>query len=299
MAELEECGMLAQPHRSAGRIPTDRAYRHLVDHLIGEPQVAPAQARAIDRALEQSRGEVAELLVQASRQLSLGSRQVGLVMAPDLRRVIVEHLEFVRLDARRVVAILVARSGLVHNRILEPEPVPDQAELDRIGRYLSDEFGGMSLPRMRAALRRRLKEQRAIYDQLVQASLALAREAVDVEQDGAEVFVEGASNLLRLPEFSDLDELRVLFRALEEKKVLIDLLGHVLEGAGSRVMIGGENPLSGLARCSLVASTYGSSEGPMGTVGIVGPTRMEYPRAIALVNYLARALTRILSRKDN
>jgi heat-inducible transcriptional repressor len=105
--------------------------------------------------------------------------------------------------------------------------------------------------------------------------------------------------LLRPPEFSDLGELRTLFRALEEKQVLIDLLGGVLEGAGSQVMIGEENPLSDLARCSLVASTYGSGERPMGTVGIVGPTRMEYSRAIALVNYLAQALTRILSRTEN
>jgi heat-inducible transcriptional repressor len=299
MSELEELGLLAQPHTSAGRVPTDRAYRHYVDRMIGTPQVAAAQARAIDAALDRSRGEIAEMLGEASRQLSQLSHQVGLVLAPDMGRIIVEHLEFVRLDARRVVAILVGRAGLVHNRILELDRVPDQDELERIGRYLSDEFGGMPLERMRDALRQRLREERAIYDRLVAASLDLGHKAVEAEASAGELFVEGASNLLHLPEFADLDVVRTLFRALEEKRVLIDLLGRVLEGEGIQVVIGEENPLSDLARCSLVASNYGSAERPMGTVGIVGPTRMEYPRAMALVSYLAGALSRLLVNTEN
>jgi heat-inducible transcriptional repressor len=197
------------------------------------------------------------------------------------------------------VAILVGRAGLVHNRILELDRVPDQDELERIGRYLSDEFGGMPLERMRDALRQRLREERAIYDRLVAASLDLGHKAVEAEASAGELFVEGASNLLHLPEFADLDVVRTLFRALEEKRVLIDLLGRVLEGEGIQVVIGEENPLSDLARCSLVASNYGSAERPMGTVGIVGPTRMEYPRAMALVSYLAGALSRLLVNTEN
>lgn len=294
MAELEERGLLARTHSSSGRLPTDPAYRLYVDHMIRRPQVAPAQAQAIDHALRGSRGEVAELLGQASRQLSHFSNRVGLVLAPELSRVIVEHLEFVRLHERRVVAILVARSGLVHNRILDLERAPAQEELDRIGKFLSVEFGGLTLPQMREALRRRLNEERAVYDRLVAASLDLGRRALEAEESGAEVFIEGASNLLSLPEFSDVDLVRPLFRALEEKRLLIDLLGRVLEGDGVQVVIGDEDELCGLARCSLVASRYGSADQPMGTVGIVGPTRMEYARAIALVEYLAGLLTRLL-----
>jgi heat-inducible transcriptional repressor len=299
MADLEDRGLLAQPHTSAGRVPTDKAYRVYVDHMVGRPQMTASQARVIDQELGRSRGEVAELLGAASRQLSRLSRQVGLVLAPDLGRIIIEHLEFVRLDPRRVVAILVARSGLVHNRILDLDEAPEQQQLVRIGRYLSDEFGGMTLPRMREALIERLKEEREIYDELTTASLHLGQKAVETERSEASVFVDGASNLLRLPEFADLDRVRSLFKALEEKTVLIDLLGRVLEGEGVQVVIGEENPLSDLARCSLVASTYGTADLPMGTVGIVGPTRMEYPRVIALVGYLSGALTRLLTNPDN
>jgi len=295
MAELEERGLLSRAHSSAGRVPTDTAYRFYVDHMIRRPQVAPAQAQAIDQALQGSRGDVAELLGEASRQLSVYSNRLGLVLAPELSRIVVEHLEFVRLDDRRVVAILVGRSGLVHNRILDVERPPAQEELDRIGNYLSVEFGGLTLPQMREALGRRLREDRAAYDRLVAASLDLGSKALEADEGAAEVFIEGASNLLLLPEFSDVDLVRPLFRALEEKRLLIDLLGRVLDGDGVQVVIGEEDDLCRLSRCSLVASSYGSPEQPMGTVGIVGPTRMEYARAIALVDYLAGLLTRLLS----
>ena len=295
MAELEERGLLSRAHSSAGRVPTDPAYRLYVDHMIRRPQVAPAQARAIDDALQGSRGEVAELLGEASRQLSVFSNRLGLVLAPELSRVVVEHLEFVRLDDRRVVAILVGRSGLVHNRILDVEPAPAPEELDRIGNYLSVEFGGLTLPQMREALGRRLREERAAYDRLVAASLDLGSKALEADEGVAEVFIEGASNLLLLPEFSDVDLVRPLFRALEEKRLLIDLLGRVLEGEGVQVVIGEEDDLCRLSRCSLVASSYGGPGRPMGSVGIVGPTRMEYSRAIALVDYLAGVLTRLLT----
>lgn len=299
MAELEESGLLVQPHRSAGRVPTDRAYRVYVDSMIGQPRVALSQASTIDRALHDSRGEVAELLGEASRQLSRLSQQVGVVLAPDLGRTVVEHLEFVRLEGRRVVAILVSPSGLVHNRILRIDDAPRQDELDRIGRYLSDEFGGMTLPQMREALRERLLVDRAAYDRLVSASLELGRRTVEVDGGEAEVFVEGASNLLDIPEFAEPGALRGLLRALEEKSTLIDLLGQVLAGEGVQVVIGEENPLSDMAGCSLVASTYGTPERPMGTVGIVGPTRMSYRRAIALVDYLSRVLSNLLSQTEN
>jgi heat-inducible transcriptional repressor len=299
MAELEERGLLSQPHTSAGRIPTDQAYRFFVDHLISRHRVAAGDAQAIDAALARNRGELADLLEEASRQLSLFSNQVGLVMAPKLRRIIVEHLEFVRLDAHRIVAILVGRSGVVHNRILDVQDSIDQSELDRIGRYLSEEFGGRTLPEMRELLHLRMTEERAKYDELMSRGLDLGRRTVEAGELEAGLFIEGASNLLGFPEFSDLEVVRSLFRTLEEKKTLIDLLSRVLEDTGVQVVIGEENPSPDLAGCSLVASSYGIGNRVIGTLGIVGPTRMEYARAIALVDYLARLLTRLLSSSEN
>ncbi len=288
MAELEERGLLVQPHPSAGRVPTDTAYRLYVDHWMGAPRVVPAQAQAIDEALR-TRRDVAELLEEASRQLSRLSHHVGVVLAPELRRIVVEHREIVRLDPRRVVAVLVDRTGVVHNRIVEEDEASDQEELDRVGRWLTDQFTGLTLQQMREELLRRVSQDRAAYD--------LARKAVEPapgESEG-ELFVEGMANLLDEPAFVDLDRMRAILKTLEEKSRLVELLGRVLDGEGVQVVIGSENPLPGLADCSLVTSTYGAGDRVLGTVGVVGPTRMEYARTVALVDHLAKVLTRLLS----
>jgi heat-inducible transcriptional repressor len=295
MAELEERGLLGQPHTSAGRVPTDRAFRFYVDGLGRPPRVSRDQALAIESALVRSRAELPELLGAASRELSRLSHRVGIVLAPDLQRLVVDRIEFVPLDGGRVVAILVAKSGLVHNRLLELDEPVEAGELERIGRYLSEQVGGRTLPEMRELLRSRLHEDRATYDRLMARSLDLGCRALEIEAGEAELFVEGAANLLELPEFADLDLLRSLFRTLEEKRTLIDLLGRVLDGPGLQVVIGHEHPWSDQARCSLVASKYRAGERVVGTVGVVGPTRMAYPRVIALVEHLAAALTRVLS----
>jgi heat-inducible transcriptional repressor len=296
MSDLEDRGLLHQPHTSAGRIPTDRAYRLYVNRMLGRPRpVADADAQAIDRALSSTRGEIPELLAEASRQLSAFSNQVGLVLAPELGRIIIERLEFVQLSQRRIMAILVGRSGVVHNRILDIDEALAQPELEHIGRYLTENFAGRTLPRMRELLRKRISEERAVYDKLVANSLKLGSQATAVEAGEGEVFVDGASNLFESPEFADFDVIRSLLKTLEEKERLIGLLSQLLDGEGIRVIIGDENPLSDLARCSVVASTYGAEGQVMGSVGIVGPTRMQYSKVIPLVDHLARVISRFLS----
>lgn len=298
MAELEERGFLTQPHTSAGRVPTDRAYRVYVDSLMSPTRMNASEAHAIDEALQRSRGEIPELLEEASRQLSRFSSQVGVVLAPEWRGLVVEHLEFVRLAPKRVVAILVGKSGVVHDRILDlAEPV-EQDELDRIGAYLSNVYSGFTLPRMREDLQNRIRQERATYDLLASAALALGQRAVELTRAESDVFIEGTSNLLNSREFADLERMRSVFRTLEEKSRLVDLLGRVIEGDGVQVLIGQDNADAHLTECSLVASSYRAGERVMGTVGIVGPTRMQYAHAVALVDYLARVLSGLLSGTD-
>ncbi|MDH3628685.1 MAG: heat-inducible transcriptional repressor HrcA [Acidobacteriota bacterium] len=298
MADLEERGFLSQPHPSAGRVPTDQAYRLYVDQLISTPTISDRETLRIDKALDAGERDVDKLLLEVSRQLSSGADGVGLVLVPNLQRMVVEHLEFVRLDTQRIVAILVGRSGVVHNRILEVRTPLSQPELDRIGSYLSEQFGGRTLPQMRSRLRTRIAEQQA-PDADTAAGLELGQRAVAVDEADGDVIVEGGSRLLAAPEFADLDVARSLFRTLEEKNQLVDLLSRLLGEDGVQVVIGNENPVDDLARCSLVAANYLSGDRVMGTLGIVGPTRMQYVRAIALVDYLARALSMRLDRRDD
>lgn len=300
MAELEEQGLLRQPHTSAGRVPTDQAYRVYVNRMLRRPQrLGASQVQAIESALADRGTQIPDLLGEASRQLSTFSNQVGLVLAPEMKRIIVDRIEFVRLGPQRLMAILVGRSGVVHNRVLDiAEPI-ETRELERIGRYLSEEFGGRTLPRMRALLRKRMGEERAAYDRLVRRSLELGSQAADAADQAGEVFVEGAANLFGSPEVADLDVIRSLLKTLDEKETLIDLLTRLLEGDGVRVVIGAENSLVDLEGCSVVASPYAADGRVMGTVGIVGPTRMQYARVIPLVDYLARSLSRLLSDAEH
>lgn len=300
MSDLEERGLLVQPHASAGRLPTDLAYRFYVDRLMDPARVSAQHVQAIDRALALRRGEIPELLAETCRQLSRVSHHVGVVLAPELRRIVVEHIEFVRLEGPRLVAILVDRAGVVHNRILETEEPFEQAELDRIGRQLSAEFAGMTLVDIREAIERRMGEERQAYDRLLSRGLELGKRAVEeAAPESPSVFVDGASNLIGAPEFADLEKARELLRTLEAKGRLLGLLGHVLDGDGVQVVIGRENRAAGLQDLSVVSSTYRSGDRVLGTVGIVGPTRMEYARAIALVDHLARLLSRLMSSPGN
>jgi len=295
MSDLEERGLLSQPHASAGRVPTDLAYRLYVDRLMSRPPIDIGHAQAIDEALLHRRGEIPELLSEAARQLSRVSQHVGVVLVPDMRRIVVEHLEFVRLDAQRVVAILVDRSGVVHNRILDLEAAFDQPDLDRVGNELSRRFSGQTLPKIREAIARELLEEQSAYDRRRARLLELGRDALAVDEDATDVLVEGASNLVGALESHDLERTKELLRTLEQKGRLVDLLENVLTGQGVQVVIGHENPVSSLSDLSVVATTYRAGDRVLGTVGVVGPTRMEYARAIALVDYLAHVLTRFLT----
>ncbi len=298
MAELEARELLRQPHPSAGRVPTDLAYRVYVERWMSPPRLSRVQAERIDAALARARGEIPELLEEASRQLSHLSRQVGVVLAPELSRVVVEQIELVRVAPRRAVAILVSRSGVVHSRLVELDEELPPRELERIGAYLAQRYGGRTLPQMRADLLRDLDEAQAAYERHVARSLELGRRLLAGEAFEPEVFVGGASNLVGRPEFSDRERMQALLRTLEEKSRLVALLERLLESRGVQVLIGRENPDPELADCTLVASAYGFGERRMGTVAVVGPLRMPYRRAVAAVQYLADALTRMLSSPE-
>ena len=294
MARLEEAGYLDQPHTSAGRVPTDRAYRLYVDHLMRTPRLSTDHSRSIREALDASRGEIGDLLETASRQLAQFTRQVGVVLAPRLTEIIVERLEFVRLDPRRIVAVVIARSGVVHHRVIRVEQAPGQADLDRDGAYLSEQFGGLVLAEIRRRLIDALERERAALDVRLLRCFQLGQQALDGPDDGALVFVDGASNLLESRDLADHGDLREILRTLEEREQLVGLLDRLIGQEGVQVAIGGELAAEHLSRCAVVASPYGTGDRTLGTIGVVGPTRMEYPRAVTLVRHLSSAIGRYL-----
>jgi heat-inducible transcriptional repressor len=297
MADLEEMGYLQQPHSSAGRVPTDKAYRFYVDYLLKRKDLSPRDRGIIDRDLRLD-DSAEHMMARASQVLSRVSQNVGIVVSPPISRVALEHIHFTKLTDNRILVILVSRSGIVQNRIILYEEEIFQNELDQAARYIVEHFKDRTLDEIRNQILHMLQQERALYDKFTQQIITLSTKALSGEGNAldAEVYLDGASNLIKTPEFSDINKMKLLFETIEQKSRLAALLSSCIEGDTQevRIMIGAENALPGIEDCTLITSRYVVDENTHGSLGILGPTRMEYARAISLVDYVARLFGRVL-----
>jgi heat-inducible transcriptional repressor len=299
MSDLEDLGYLAQPHTSAGRIPTDRGYRFFIDHLMTSRALSIREREAIDEEVRHA-NEIDHVLHLASSVASKLSDQIGVVFMPTLLQFAVRSMDFISVAERRILCVLVGANGVVVNRVIETRFVFSRDELEKIGRYITVEFGGCTLDVMRRRLIRMTEQERAQHDQMMQKTISLGIEAVnDVAPVEHELFVEGAASILNKPEFSDAASLRKTFLALQEKEKLIDILETCLSEDGLQILIGSESDFTQVHNFSIVARRYGSSSAPLGMVGILGPMRMEYARMAPLVDYLSRALSRKIEEQEH
>lgn len=303
MAELEELGLVEQPHTSAGRVPTDKGYRFYVDHMLGEARLSKVDLAAINSLLGGLKGEAGgapdRLMERTSHLLSELSENVGIVVSPSLGENILQHIEFLQLADNRILVILVSSSNIIQNKIIRLDEALSQEELNRTARYLNVEFSGKSLAAIRAEILELMRQEKALYDKLLQNAILLCERSLEGEEAAGEVFVDGASNILTKPDFVDAERMRELFRTFEEKSRLVKILNECVErDAGARdvhVFIGRENVTPSMQDCALITAPYSfGSRQAVGTVGVVGPMRIEYARMMAVVNYVARHIERLL-----
>jgi heat-inducible transcriptional repressor len=293
MAELEEGGFLHQPHTSAGRVPTDKAFRYYVDHRLAPSRIGFEERAQIELHYSGRTRDLDEIMRETPRLLALLTGQAALAMAPRLETMTLERVNFVRLREREVLAVFVAAGGSAHNRLVETDRDHAQDELDRMARYLNESLAGRTLDQARRWIEERLREDRARYDRFIADALELGG-AVAGAAMRTELYVEGSAKAIEQPEFSDPDKMRELLRALDDKSALLDLLEHTLAHQGLTVSIGSENYDPRLAGLSVVAAPYASGALAIGSLAVVGPVRMDYDRVIPLVEYTARALSRML-----
>ena len=292
MADLEDLGYLAHPHTSAGRVPTDRGYRFFINHLMTSRKLAQRERVAIDEQVSQAT-EMEEVLQHASRLLARMADQVGVVFMPTLLQFAIRSLDFVPVTGNKVMCVIVGTNGVVVNKIIDSRFPVTRDELEKISRFITVEFSGMTLDAIRHRLVRLTEEERAANDEMLQKTIALGIEAVnDVSPLEHELYVEGAASILSKPEYADPQSFRKTFLALQEKERLIDLLNSCLTEEGLQILVGSESDFTHLHNFSIVARSYGSHNTPLGIVGIIGPMRMEYARMTPLVDYLGRALSR-------
>ena len=301
LAQLEDMGYVRQPHTSAGRVPTDLGYRYYVDMLLDTRRVT-RDASSVEARLREQAGAAPlfdQLLSSASHVLFEFSHHVGFAIAPSDQHAIFQRIEFVPLSGSRVLVVTVARGNHVSQKVIDTtEEIPPSA-LTQAANYLNAEFAGMPLADVREAVIARLEHERTLYDELRKVALTLARTSLEGIETPTSVFIDGASSLADTGDASpvSLSTLRTLLQMVEEKQRLVQLLDAYLEGPGVAVVIGAEHHDPQLRGCSLVVAAYGDGA-RRGAVGVIGPTRMHYSRAISVVDGAAVAVARFL-RDEN
>ena len=299
MARLEEQGYVRQPHTSAGRVPTDRGYRIYVDQLLAERRTSRS-APQIEARLRRA-GSADDLLSHVSQEVSRASHQVGFAIGPAANSITLEHLDLVPLDGGKVLVVVVAAGGHITHKVIQPTETYGPGELQQAANYLNSEFKGRSLADVRHAVIERLAEERTLYDALMARALRIASSTFEDIDTAPSVFIQGTSLLLDDvggddPEVT-LTTLRMLLRMIEEKTRLVQLLDEYISGDGLTIVIGTEHHTPDLQRFSVVAATYNDGHGT-GAVGVIGPTRMRYSRAINAVETLSKAIDRMVNPKS-
>ncbi|HAM51741.1 MAG TPA: heat-inducible transcription repressor HrcA [Nitrospiraceae bacterium] len=294
MADLEEMGFLSQPHTSAGRIPTDKGYRFYVDSLAQKETLMDSPlAHDLTKKLENIRKDITSLLKETTKTLSMFSHYLGVALSPNPEKTTVRRIGLFRYRTDRLAITLLTDEGIIQSKILHFDPEITQQDLSRISAYLNAEFTGYTIDEIRSKVLQELQREKILCDTLISKAIKICREAMRFGQ--SDVFISGLTEVLGLPDFSDLERIKEVSRAIEDKHLIIKLLDALSESEGVKVIIGSENSATEMKRLSMVVSTYREGDRPIGTLGVIGPTRMDYLKAITIVDTTARLLTKILT----
>ncbi|MEM9292063.1 MAG: heat-inducible transcriptional repressor HrcA [Acidobacteriota bacterium] len=293
MADLEEHGYLSQPHTSAGRVPTPKAYHLYIGSMMDGAEVASAERQIIDEALSDTR-DADELVASASSLLSDLSHHVGIALTPALDQTKLRTISFVPLTDTKVLCVVVSDAGFVDNKVIQTRERVSRRELVRISNYVNEHFSGRTLQQIRERLLTLLDEERARMDQMLGLTIRLASAGLAMG-DLPTLLLDGTTEVLRQPELADLERVRRLLETFADKAQLVYILTELMRGKGVRVLIGEDSDLTSELDFSLVAAPYGVGDTTLGTLGIFGPSRMQYQRTIPLVHYLGERLSDALA----
>lgn len=291
MADLEDLGLIASPHTSAGRVPTVKGYRFFIDTLL---TLKDPSDRIIKRIGEELAAEAdpKRMLEKASDVLSELTRFAGIVMVPKAEHKALRHVEFLILNERRVLAILVLSDGEVQNRIVHTARVYSRTELEQAANYLNAAFSGKEISEVKNDLVTEMAATKEEMTRMMQAVVEMAEKGFG--NSGDDYLLTGQTRLMEVSELSDMEKLRQLFNAFSEKRDILHLLEQALSGQGIQIFVGEESGYEVLDSCSVVTSTYEMEGQTLGVLGIIGPTRMAYERVIPVVDLTAKLLSSAL-----
>ncbi len=300
MSDLEEAGLLKQPHTSAGRVPTDLGLRFFVDSLLKVRTLSPKDREEMSQRYQLHTDDLDTVLRDTSKVLAELSTHMAVVITPRPEADHLEHLEFVRLRDKQLLVVIVGQSGQVQNKIIATEESLPPEELERMNHYINATLGGLTLDGVAGRLREELASERVQYQAMEKRALELSAQALAGEREKQQqVIVEGQVRLLDGMEHLDpaeLAKMKALFRAIEEKRLLAELLDETSKAPGIRVFIGAETQIDELRDFTVIATSYGDAT-PLGTLGVIGPTRMNYSKIINLVDFTAQLVSGVNGKR--
>lgn len=295
MSDLEEMGYILQPHTSAGRIPSDKGYRFYVDRIMADKEKTVSEMK--DLMIE--RADRMELVLkQVVKVLASNTNYAAMVSAPSYHRSKVKFIQLSQVDAEQILAVVVVEGNIVKNKIIEVREALDNETILKLNMLLNTNLNGLSLEEINLGMISKLKEQAGIHSDIVSEVLDAVAEAIKVEDD-LEIYTSGATNIFKYPELSDSERASELINTFEEKKPLTELVQGALAGetnTGIQVYIGNETPVQAMKDCSVITATYELEEGMQGTIGIIGPKRMDYEKSLNAMKTLMAQLDNIFKK---
>ena len=297
MADLEELGYLMQPHTSAGRIPSDKGYRFYVDQLLEDKsrEVDEMKEILIDKA-----EKMEKLLQQVAKSLAVNTNYATMISAPQVHRNKLKFIQLSKMDDGRILAVIVVEGNLIRSRILDVEGELDDDTLLKLNILLNTNLNGLSIEEINIGMVARMKEQAGIHSLLVSDVIDAVADAIKVDED-LEIYTSGANNIFKYPELADNERASEIITAFEEKKQLSEIVQETLakrddENSGIQIYIGDESPVKNMKDCSVVTATYELEEGLQGTIGIIGPKRMDYDKVVGTLKSLTHQLDKIYKK---
>jgi len=292
MSDLEEMGFLKQPHTSAGRIPSEKAYRLYVDRLMPTKKLSPEEQEIIIKELGYRVDEIEGIIRKTARILSQLTKYTSLVMSSQFDGCKLRHVHFVPIDNYSFVAVIVMDTGVVKNTIIKTADTVTPDYLESLTRAVNDIFAGISIEELRRCIESEDYRKLVYKYRLLETLLPLVTESLE-EVKGDDVYADGMSNIFNFPEYADISKAKNLLELLEQKDQLMAVINKI-GGRGVIVSIGSELQHNCMMDCSLVTATYRSGEREVGRIGIIGPTRMEYERVVAVLEFMAEYISRLI-----
>lgn len=293
MADLEDMGYIEQPHTSAGRIPSDKGYRLYVDGIMEQKTLNDAHRERIRKEFVDTLGEIDRLVKHASRLLSQMTQYTSIVTTPQLRRTSLKHIQLIKIDASTALAVIITNAGIVKNSVLRLTADVSPEMLERITNMLNESLAGLNFEDIDNINLDYLISHSANHAEIIDQIVPELVQTL-LYSDTSEIYHDGAANILNLPEYNDINKARNFLNTLEEKELLFRVLNEA-QGDVS-VSIGKENKYEELQDCSLITATYKINGKTIGSVGVLGPTRMEYNKVIAIVDCMTNNLSEILTK---